>query len=73
MILGLMLTVILLPFAGGGLLQLIKFKEKRSKQCFIFAYAIRCLPISCWRRDLRILSGLSILPVQSLKKADFSL
>ena len=40
MILGLMLTVILLPFAGGGLLQLIKFKEKRSKQCFIFAYVL---------------------------------
>ncbi|MDE7323574.1 MAG: proton-conducting membrane transporter [Lachnospiraceae bacterium] len=38
MILGLMLTVILLPFAGGVLLQLIKFKEKRYKQCFIFAY-----------------------------------
>ncbi len=40
MILGLMLTVILLPFAGGVLLQLIKFKEKRSKQCFIFAYVL---------------------------------
>lgn len=40
MILGLMLTVILLPFAGGVLLQLIKFKENRSKQCFIFAYVL---------------------------------
>lgn len=38
MIFGLMLTVILLPFAGGMLLQLIKFKDKRQKECYIFAY-----------------------------------
>lgn len=38
MILGLMLTVILLPFAGGILLQFLKFKEKRYKQLYIFAY-----------------------------------
>jgi multicomponent Na+:H+ antiporter subunit D len=38
MILGLMLTVILLPFIGGGLLQFIKFKTKKSKQCYIFGY-----------------------------------
>ena len=63
MILGLMLTVILLPFAGGGLLQLIKFKEKRSKQCFIFAYVLANTLLTY---ILRILSGLSILPVQSL-------
>lgn len=40
MILGLMLTVILLPFAGGILLQFIKFKEKKYKECFIFAYVV---------------------------------
>lgn len=40
MILILMLTVILLPFVGGILLNLIKFKEKRNKQIYIFAYVI---------------------------------
>lgn len=40
MILGLMLTVILLPFAGGTLLQFLKFKDKRQKQCYIFAYVL---------------------------------
>ena len=40
MILGLMLTVILLPFVGGALLHFIKFKEKKYKECFIFAYVI---------------------------------
>lgn len=35
MIFGLMLTVILLPFAGGILLQIIKFKNKRNKECYI--------------------------------------
>lgn len=40
MVLGLMLTVILLPFAGGILLQLLKFKDKRQKQCYIFAYVL---------------------------------
>lgn len=38
MILSLMLTVILLPFAGGLLLQLLKFRDKRNKQSFIFGY-----------------------------------
>lgn len=36
MILGLMLTVILLPFAGGMLLQIIKFKNKRNKVLYFF-------------------------------------
>ena len=36
MIFGLILTVILLPFAGGMLLQVLKFKEKKYKQCYIF-------------------------------------
>lgn len=40
MIFGLMLTVILLPFAGGLLLQVLKFKDKRQKQCYIFAYVL---------------------------------
>lgn len=35
MIFGLMLTVILLPFAGGILLQIIKFKNKRNKLSLI--------------------------------------
>ncbi|MBO5033598.1 MAG: proton-conducting membrane transporter [Lachnospiraceae bacterium] len=34
----LMLTVILLPFAGGILLQLLRFRNARQKQCYIFAY-----------------------------------
>lgn len=40
MIFGLMLTVILLPFAGGMLLQIIKFKNKRDKECYIFLYVL---------------------------------
>jgi multicomponent Na+:H+ antiporter subunit D len=40
MILGLMLTVILLPFIGGGLLQFIKFKTKKNKQRYIFGYVM---------------------------------
>ena len=40
MILCLMLSVILLPFAGGVLLQFLKFKENRQKQCYIFAYVM---------------------------------
>lgn len=40
MILCLMLTVILLPFAGGVLLQVIKFREHRQKQRYIFAYVL---------------------------------
>ena len=40
MILGLMLTVILLPFVGGILLNLIKFKEKKQKQIYIFSYVV---------------------------------
>lgn len=40
MILGLMLTVILLPFAGGVLLQFLRFRDKRQKQCYIFAYVL---------------------------------
>ena len=40
MIFGLMLTVILLPFAGGILLQIIKFKNKRNKECYIFMYVL---------------------------------
>lgn len=34
----LMLTVILLPFVGGILLQLLKFENKKYKQCYIFSY-----------------------------------
>lgn len=40
MILGLMLTVILLPFLGGILLNLIKFKEKKQKQIYIISYVV---------------------------------
>lgn len=40
MIFGLILTVILLPFAGGMLLQVLKFKEKKYKQCYIFSYVL---------------------------------
>lgn len=40
MIIGLILTVILLPFAGGILLQFIKFKEKTHKKLFIFGYVL---------------------------------
>ena len=40
MIFGLMLTVILLPFAGGLLLQILKFKDKGQKQYYIFAYVL---------------------------------
>lgn len=40
MILCLMLTVILLPFAGGVLLQFLRFKDNRQKQCYIFAYVL---------------------------------
>ena len=35
-----MLTVILLPFVGGILLNLIKFKEKKQKQIYIFSYVV---------------------------------
>ena len=35
MIFGLILTVILLPFVGGLLLQLLKFKERKYKQFYI--------------------------------------
>lgn len=38
MVLTLMLTVILLPFAGGLFLQLLKFRNKRYKQRYIFGY-----------------------------------
>ena len=38
MIFVLMLTVILLPFVGGVFLSLLKFKNKRNKQCYIFGY-----------------------------------
>lgn len=38
MVLTLMLTVILLPFAGGLFLQLLKFRDKRYKQRYIFGY-----------------------------------
>lgn len=40
MVLTLMLTVILLPFAGGLLLQFLKFHNKRYKQCYIFGYVL---------------------------------
>lgn len=40
MILGLMLTVILLPIVGGLLIQVITFKEKRYRQLFIFSYVL---------------------------------
>ena len=40
MIFGLILTVILLPFAGGMLLQVLKFKEKKYKQFYIFSYVL---------------------------------
>ncbi|NDO49465.1 proton-conducting membrane transporter [Lachnospiraceae bacterium MD335] len=40
MILSLMIIVILLPFAGGLLLQLLRFQDKRYKQCFIFGYVM---------------------------------
>ena len=40
MIFGLILTVILLPFAGGLLLQLLKFKERKYKQFYIFSYVL---------------------------------
>lgn len=40
MIFGLMLTVILLPFAGGVLLQFLRFGDNRQKQCYIFAYVL---------------------------------
>lgn len=38
MVLLLMIVVIVLPFIGGLLLQILRFQEKRSKQCFIFGY-----------------------------------
>lgn len=37
---GLMLTVILLPFIGGLSLLFIKFKEKKHKQIYIFGYVL---------------------------------
>ena len=40
MIFGLILTVILLPFVGGLLLQLLKFKERKYKQFYIFSYVL---------------------------------
>ena len=40
MIFGLILTVILLPFAGGLLLQLLKFQERKYKQFYIFSYVL---------------------------------
>lgn len=40
MIFDLMLTVILLPFAGGVLLQFLRFGDNRQKQCYIFAYVL---------------------------------
>ena len=40
MILSLMIILILLPFAGGLLLQLLRFQDKRYKQCFIFGYVM---------------------------------
>ena len=40
MVLSLMIIVIFLPFAGGLLLQLLNFKDKRNKQCFIFGYVM---------------------------------
>lgn len=40
MILGLMLTVILLPFVCGGLLFVIPFNNKTTKQIYIFTYVL---------------------------------
>ncbi|MDE7273661.1 MAG: proton-conducting membrane transporter [Lachnospiraceae bacterium] len=40
MIFGLILAVILLPFVGGMLLQVLKFKGGRQKQRFIFGYVL---------------------------------
>ncbi len=40
MIFDLMLTVILLPFAGGVLLQFLRFRDKGQKQRYIFAYVL---------------------------------
>ena len=40
MIFDLMLTVILLPFAGGLLLQFLRFRDKGQKQRYIFAYVL---------------------------------
>ena len=45
MILGLMLTVILLPFLGGILLNLIKFKEKKQKQIYIFSATVMTIAL----------------------------
>lgn len=36
----LMITVILLPFIGGLFLQIFRFKNKRSKQVYIFGYVL---------------------------------
>ena len=41
MIFDLMLTVILLPFAGGVLLQFLRFRDKGQKQRYIFAYVLQ--------------------------------
>lgn len=38
--LGLMLTVMLLPFIGGILLQFIKFENRKFKQLYIFGYVL---------------------------------
>jgi multicomponent Na+:H+ antiporter subunit D len=38
--LGLLITVILLPFVGGGLLQFIKFDSNKNKQRYIFGYVM---------------------------------
>lgn len=40
MILGLMLTIILLPFICGALLFVIPFKTKKAKQIYIFSYVL---------------------------------
>ena len=40
MIFDLMLTVILLPFAGGVLLQFLRFRDKGQKQRYILAYVL---------------------------------
>lgn len=40
MIFDLMLTVILLPFAGGVLLQFLRFRDKGQKQRYIFVYVL---------------------------------
>ncbi|MDE6621796.1 MAG: proton-conducting membrane transporter [Lachnospiraceae bacterium] len=40
MVFGLILAVILLPFVGGMLLQIFKFKSGRQKQCYIFGYVL---------------------------------